>query len=390
MTTTKKTTSRKRRGRGEGGVGQQGSRWFAEVSMGFDGNGKRVRKRVYADSKREAQDELRKLQDQFAKGRVPQAGTMTVSQLFDAWLDAMRSTWTAGTYASHEQHVRNHIKPAIGGVRLPQLFALQIQNMMRTMEKSGVSVAMRRHVLVTLRAALSYAERMNLVAANVASYVPLPAKPRHRSEGITPDQIAAFIAAAKSDRLFAMYLLAIDGGLRQGELLALTWKDVDTSRGTVRVSKALEEVGGRLKIKAPKTPSSIRTVKLSGMTTDALVEHRKAMLAEGHCTTDSPVFGGKRHGQYLRKSDVFRLSFTPILKRAGLKFRFHDLRHASASLLLADGVDVKTVQSRLGHSAAAITMDIYAHALDRGQQTAADRMQAILGAKSEQSKDAVG
>jgi integrase len=64
-----------------------------------------------------------------------------------------------------------------------------------------------------------------------------------------------------------------------------------------------------------------------------------------------------------------------------LKFRFHDLRHASASLLLANGVDVKTVQSRLGHSAAAITMDIYAHALDRGQQIAADKMQAILTAK---------
>ncbi|MBA4066424.1 MAG: hypothetical protein C0501_22465 [Isosphaera sp.] len=105
------------------------------------------------------------------------------------------------------------------------------------------------------------------------------------------------------------------------------------------------------------------------------------MLAEGRCTPDTPVFCGSRRGQWLRKSDVYRHSFAPILKRAGLKFRFHDLRHASASLLLASGVDVKTVQSRLGHSAAAVTLDIYAHAIDRGQQTAADAMQGILAPK---------
>ena len=139
--------------------------------------------------------------------------------------------------------------------------------------------------------------------------------------------------------------------------------DIDTERGTVRVNKSLEEVGGNLAIKAPKTPSSIRTVKLSTTTMNALEEHRRAMLAEGHCTPDAPVFCGPRSGTWLRKSDVFRHSFAPILKRASLKFRFHDLRHASATLLLADGVDIKTVQSRLGHSAAAVTLDVYAAAI---------------------------
>lgn len=370
--------SRKQRGRGEGCIGQQGDRWFAYISLGYDENGKRVRKRVYCGSKKEAQDELRKMQGQAATGRVPQAGTMTTGELLDAWLAAMKSTWAAGTHATHCQHVKNHIKPALGGVRLALLTSLHVQNTMTMMEKKGVSSAMRRHVLVTLRAALSYAVKMNLVAANAASFVPLPAKPRHRSEGLTAEQIGTFIEAAKGDRLYALYLLAIDAGLRQGELLGLNWKDVDLDRGTVRVNKALEEVGGELTIKSPKTKSSERTVIVSTATVEALVVHRKAMLAEGHCTPDTPAFCGSRRGQWLRKSDVYRHSFVPILKRAGLKFRFHDLRHASASLLLADGVDVKTVQSRLGHSAAAITMDIYAHAMDRGQQRAADKMQALL------------
>jgi integrase len=156
---------------------------------------------------------------------------------------------------------------------------------------------MRRHVLVTLRAALSYAVRMNYIAANAASFVSLPAKTRYQSEGLTPEQVAAFLTAAKEDRLYAMYLVVIDGGLRQGELLALACKDVDADRGTVRVNKALEEVSGSLALKAPKTKASEQTVKLSAATVEALTEHRKAMLAEGHWTPDSPIFCGPRRGK---------------------------------------------------------------------------------------------
>ena len=136
------------------------------------------------------------------------------------------------------------------------------------------------------------------------------------------------------------------------------------------------------------TLEAARELSLAGF--DVAGVNRKAMLAEGHWTPDAPVFCGTRSGSWMRKSDVYRLSFQPILKRAGLKFRFHDLRHASATLLLADGVDVKTVQSRLGHSAAAVTMDIYAHALDRGQQTAAASMQALLGPKSKEKSAGAG
>jgi integrase len=382
--------SRKQRGRGEGCIGQQGARWFAFISLGYDGNGKRVRKRVYADSKKEAQEELRKMQDEAARGGVTRSGTMTIGELLGSWLEAMKPAWATGTHASHDQHVRNHLRPRLGGVRLSLVTPLHVQRLMAAMEVDEVSAAMRRHVAVTLRAALGWGVKMKLLSTNPALAVSLPSKPRHQSEGLTPQQIGTFLEAAAGYRLYAMYLVAIDAGLRQGELLALTWKDIDAERGTVRVNKALEEVGGNLAIKAPKTPSSIRMVKLSSATTDALAEHRRAMLAEGHCTADSPVFCGPRSGGWLRKSDIFRHSFAPILKRAGLKFRFHDLRHASASLLLSGGVDVKTVQARLGHSAAAITMDVYAHALDRGQQTAADMMQGLFTPKPKRTGEGAG
>src|SRR5262245_35065110 len=159
---------RRGRGRGEGTIGQQDGRWFAYVSLGYDEAGKRIRKRVYADSKADAMLKLREMQDQAARGGIPEPGTMTVGQLFDTWLSAMRPAWEPGTYTAHEQHVRNHARPVLGAIRLRLLSALHVQKLVAAMEANEVSAAMRRHVLVTVRAALAYAVKMNLTQFNAA------------------------------------------------------------------------------------------------------------------------------------------------------------------------------------------------------------------------------
>jgi integrase len=140
----------------------------------------------------------------------------------------------------------------------------------------------------------------------------------------------------------------------------------------------LEEVGGDLALKEPKTAQSRRTIVLSAFTLAALQEHRKALLAEGSYRGDEPVFCGSRNKTWLRKSDVYRHSFAPILQRAGLKFRFHDLRHCCATLLLATGTDVKTVQERLGHSTPVMTLNTYSHVLEGAQAQAAAKLNGVL------------
>jgi integrase len=136
-------------------------------------------------------------------------------------------------------------------------------------------------------------------------------------------------------------------------------------------------VGGELNLKEPKTKRSRRTITL-GFSLDALRDHRKAMFAEGNYAADKPVFCGQRNRSWLRKSDVHRHSFAPALARAGLKFRFHDLRHACASLLLANGTDVVTVQQRLGHSTPVQTLNTYSHVMAGAQQAAALRLGEVL------------
>src|SRR5262249_18185036 len=127
-----------------------------------------------------------------------------------------------------------------------------------------------------------------------------------------------------------------------------------------------------------KTKKSRRRVALTTFTVDALAGHRKAMLAEGNYRLDGPVFCD-REGGHLRKSNVLRRSFHPILERAKLpRIRPYDLRHSSATLLLLAGEDSKVVSERLGHSTTRLTQDTYQHVLPGMQERAAQKLDAIF------------
>jgi integrase len=193
-------------------------------------------------------------------------------------------------------------------------------------------------------------------------------------------QAAAFLKEAAKDRLSAMYAVALDTGMRQGELFALAWSDIDWDSGTVQVRHSLEELAGALRLKEVKTKKGKRRIKLTASTVATLHEHRKAMLAEGHA--NGPVFCDQ-NGGYLRKSNVQRRSFRGILKRAALPpVRFHDLRHTTASLLLLANVNAKIVSERLGHSKIAVTLDTYSHLLPTMQDGAAAELERLLHRKA--------
>jgi integrase len=195
---------------------------------------------------------------------------------------------------------------------------------------------------------------------------------------LDPDEVARFRAAAREGRLYALYVLWLDSGAREGELFALTWGDVDWQGGAVRIVRSLEEYKGRLELKDVKTKGSRRRVVLSAFSLDALAEHRKAMLAEGHYRADGPVFCAPAGG-WLRKSNLRRRSFDVTLRRAGLPhFRPYDLRHSTATMLLLSQESPKVVSERLGHSTVRMTLDTYSNTLPGMQERAAAKLDAIL------------
>lgn len=371
--------TRKRRGRDEGSIYQRkDGLWCTSVSAGYDAKGKRRRRTVYGKTKAEVRDKLRELQTSATLGILTDADRLTVAEYLSRWLENMiKPKVETNTFNRYEQHVRLHLLPHIGTVRLNKLTALHIEQLYADMKKAGDSDSERAKVGTALRMALRQAVRLRLLSHNPALDVP---KPKVQKEEIHPldiGQVPIFLEATRKDRLHPLYVLALDSGMRQGELFALQWPDVDFDAGSVQVQRSLEEIDGYLRLKDVKTGKSRRRIDLSPFTLNVLHEHRKRMLTEGHA--GGPVFCDTE-GKWLRKSNVTRRSFKPILKQATLPdIRFHDIRHTCATLLLLADENVKVVSERLGHASIQITLDTYSHVLPTMQKRAAEKMARIFG-----------
>jgi integrase len=368
--------ARSRRGRGEGGIRYREDKqlWVAEARTGA---GKR--RTVYGKSKAEVQEKLRKLHNDAAAGIGADAATMTVAQWLARWLEMVRPTVEPGTYDPYARHVRLHLVPHVGGIKLAKFNKAQVQALYATLATQGMSAAMQNKVAITLTVALHAAVRNDLLPSNPAAGIRKPKAVKPEMTPLDPDQVAAFLEAAKVDRLFVFYLTMLDTGARPGELFALTWPDIDLGVGHLVINKSLEEIDGIHRVKVVKTARGRRRIDLSTGTVAALLEHRKAMLVEGHIT--GPVFCNSEGG-YLRRADVGKNSFKRILRRAGLPdVRLYDLRHTCATLLLLADVNAKIVSERLGHASITRTLDTYSHVLPTMQRKAADLLGQILSRK---------
>jgi integrase len=372
-----------RRGRGEGTITQlPDGRWRARLSLGKRKDGKRRRRVFYGKTKAEVLEKLRKAQAEQGHGLESEASTLTVAAWLDRWLEMKKANVEPNTYHWYERRIRLHLKPTIGDVRLVRLTALNVLHMHEELTQQGVSAGEQRNAATTLRAALKDAVRLRLVAINVAKDVDKPKKVKRR-EMLPLDlgQARAFLAAAVVDRLFALYALALDSGMRPGELFGLHWDDVDWAAGSVSIRHSLEEISGKPRLKEPKTAAARRTILLGKMTVEALRGHRERMAKEGRDVDAGPVFVNTEGG-WLLQANFYRRSFLKVLERAKLPHvRPYDLRHTCATLLLSKDVNVKVVSERLGHEDITVTLKHYAHALPSMQEKAVRAIEELFGSE---------
>ena len=210
---------------------------------------------------------------------------------------------------------------------------------------------------------------------------------------MTPVQAQRFLEAAKGSRNHALYALALGSGARQGELLGLSWADLDLNAGTMDVRRSLSQVKKVFILKEPKSRSSRRTVTLPDFVVNALREHRQAALKAGLIA--APVFSTKNK-TYLQKSNVLR-EFKLLVKKTNSvekkkahegktepdlipdSLRFHDLRRTHASCLIGAGHSIKAVSRRLGHADITITLKVYAHWMPDDDVKLASGANALFG-----------
>jgi integrase len=378
----KKPAQRKRRGRGEGSIYQRADgRWVANVSQGVDGDGKRKRRVVYGDTKKEVQDELGRLQSSAATGQLASVSKMTVAEALDTYLDTREGTGDvrASTLANYRRVVKLHIRPnGIGGKRLQKLTPADVQGLFTEMARAKVGASPRRLAHIVLSLALKQYVKRGIVPRNVCDVVDVPQVAKNKIMPLNEKQVGSLLAAADGDRLEALYHVALGAGMREGELFGLHWASVDLVAGTIQVSQSLSELGGKLYLGPPKSKAGRRLINLPQHAVDALERHRRLQMTSGLAGAEF-VFTNL-HGGPLRRSHFHADDYKPLLKRAGLPdtTRFHDLRHTHATLCLLAGENPLSVSLRLGHSKVAITLDTYSHVLPSVKTDAASRFDSII------------
>lgn len=370
---------RKRRPRGEGSIRFRPDKklWAGTFDLGKDFEGKRQRRTIYAKTRPEL---MRRIADLRARsgGTIRRRAVGTVGEFVDAWLrDDVKPNRSANTYALYESMWRVHAAPIVAARSLEKFDVDDVPALYRSLRDRGASPSVVHRVSVVLQRAFSVAVRRRAYTkANPFTLVERPTYRAKEARSLTAAEARALIAAAHEDRFEALWLLALTAGLRLGELLGLQWSDIEWARRAVSVTHALIEVDGRVELAAPKTAGSRRLVDIGRMAERALLRRRSAADAEAH---GSPFVFSTLDGTPMRRSNLRRSNFTPLLKRAGLKdLRIHDLRHSMTSLAAAEGVNLKVLAERLGHSTTRLTQDRYSHVLPGLQRSAADAIDALL------------
>ena len=337
--------TKKRRGRGEGSIYQRDSdnRWVGSVVVGYKADtGRPVRKVVYGATKEEVQTALDELRGKVKAG-VGDGDKLPLRHALDFWLSGqIKPHADEATYRLYQQRIRDHILPTLGHHPIAAISPYVIQAWNEDLECRGCTPYLRKNCAKLLRRCLDQCVKFGYIRTNPGEQ----RLPRSHSKEINPlsaDQTVRFLAVAAGHRLAALWLLALDSGMRQGEMLALEWADVDFVAGAVNVKKSIRtEKGGVTRVKETKTPAGRRRVRLTARTLEALAARRR--LNGGRLVFGTPGRGNNRHGGIgatLRKNAVLA-TFHLLLAKAGIpKIRFHDLRHTHATLALAETKNVK-------------------------------------------------
>src|SRR5829696_3947814 len=207
-------------------------------------------KRRYLSGKRreEVADKLAKALANRADGLVFDASTLTVGEYLDRWLKDVRDTVRKSTHEGYEYAIGPHIKPALGRIKLKDLSPAHVRWFYRERLDSGLAPATVHKMHVVLHKALKAAVADGIIPRNVAAGLKLPRITREEIDPLSPEEARRLLEAARDGRLEALYVLAIATGLRQGELLALNWEDVDLERGVLRVRRTLTRTGGKVSL----------------------------------------------------------------------------------------------------------------------------------------------
>jgi integrase len=375
--------------------------WSIILDVPDPTTGKRRRKwHSYKGTKRQAQVECARLISALQAGTYLEPSKTTLAQFLDRWLAHIKSQVSPKSYSRYSELARKNIVPLLGSTILTKLRAEAIDAAYakalasgRRDGKGGLSPQTVTHMHRVLKKAIGQAVKWELLIRNPVDAASPPKANRGKMNTYDLDQTAELIEAMRPTRMLVPTLLAVLCGMRRGEIAALRWKNVDLATGQIAILESAEQVGSKVRYKTPKSGKG-RTLALSASLVEELRAHRlrqaEELLRVGTILSDDTFVVAQADGTPLQPDTLTQDWFRKLAGTSLPRIRFHDLRHAHATHMLANGVHPKVASERLGHSKIGITLDLYSHVLPGMEADAAERVDVALQAAINRRTRTVG
>jgi integrase len=363
--------------------------WAIILDIPDPKTGKRRRKwHSYKGTKRQAQVECARLISAVQSGTYLEPSKTTLAQFLDRWLAHIKTQVSPRSHERYCELARKNLVPLLGAVYLnnlrPERISAAYSNALthgRRDGAGGLSPRTVHHMHRLLKQALGQAVSWEILNKNPAASVDPPRVERSTMQTYDINQTAELIEAMRDTRMLMPVLLAALNGLRRGEAAALRWRHVNLVTGQMSIVESVEVTAAGVRYKEPKGGHA-RTVALSPIMIEELRAHRvrqaQELLKVGAIVTEDTFVVAQADGSPLKPTSITHEWVRLLAKTALPRIRFHDLRHAHATHLLANGVHPKVASERLGHSKVGITLDLYSHVLPNMQTDAVARVDEAL------------
>ncbi len=381
-------------------ITKRGNSYRIRVSHGYDDNGKQIVSSMTwtPDPKlslKQAEKEVQKIalsfEEKMKKQKKKDFSRLFLRDFCMQYLELVKNNISPTTYYSYQQTIQNYIIPALGHIPLNSLKPIHIQLFINQMCRPGARAdgktdtaiapsTLRRNYSV-LRSILTKAYKLELISSNPANSqkIDLPSLAADQTDIFTKQEFIQILNCLENEPLMYQVLIhfAFVTGCRRGELVALTWNDIDFEQKTISINKSNYQLSGSpIQTKAPKTKNSIRTISLSDSILELLQKYKQHQKQHITPYKQNWIFT-QWNGTPMHPSTPTHW-FGKFLKKNNIAHRkFHAIRHTSATLLLSSGIDIKTVSGRLGHTDISTT-NRYVHMVSEADKIAAKTFDAIL------------
>ena len=371
--------------------GKQYTYWQARYTEGYDlGTGKQIQRSITGKTQKEVAQKLKQATYELDQGTYKEPCRMSVKEWLDIWKAEYTGDVKESTAYIYKKNVDMYVVPYIGSVKLQALTAPMIQALYNRLLKpqnedcKALSAKSVRNVHGVLHKALQQAVLVGYLRVNPADACKPPKAVKKEIAPLDEVQVSEFLKAIQGHPHEYLYKITLFTGMREGEVLGLTWDCLDFKHGTLLIKQQLrreQQKGGKYYFSPPKNnksrvlslaPSVIQLFRLQKLKQNGM------RLEAGNLWEENNLIFSNQTGGFLSYRTVYDC-FKRIMDKIGSPAtRFHDLRHTYAVMAIKSGDDIKTVQENLGHATAAFTLDVYGHVTAQMKQASADRMEQLI------------